>query len=60
MESIKNVKGLVLNFQEKFQVHSFHQVCEQLAFGQLFSHFCKGDSSPIGWASDDGNLWCTV
>lgn len=34
MESIKNVKGLVLNFQEKSEVQSFHSVREELTFRQ--------------------------
>lgn len=36
MESIKKIKGLVVNSQEKSEVHSFHKVYEEQAFGQLF------------------------
>lgn len=39
MGSIKHINDLILNSQEKSEVHSFHQVSEELVFGQLFSQF---------------------
>lgn len=44
MESIKHINDLILHSQEKPEVHSFHQVSEELIFGQLFSQFCTRDS----------------
>lgn len=34
MESIKSVKGLGFNRQEKFEVHCFYQGYEELEFGK--------------------------
>lgn len=41
MESIKNVKVLVLNHQEKSEGHSFHQAYEELYLGNYFPRFAK-------------------